>query len=304
LLNSLSEYKYNNYSQNGEDGILEEILKRLGDFGVSLDKYCCEFGAWDGIFYSNTYNLVKNLGYNAVLIEGDQNKYKTLQKNFQSSNHFLLNKFVGLTEESNLDNLLKSTLIPHKFDILSIDIDGQDYWILESLQDYIPKIILIEYNPTIPMEVEYFEPKNSELKTGSSVLALVSLANRKNYSLVATTDTNLILLRNDLNEILTPAIEQNEVLKECKSLNLISNYFFIGYDGNIHFSHPIRLPWHDLVIPARNSQFLPKFLRKFPSDYNSLQAVSLRLLRLAFGLRIYGLNWVLKKISTRFRTNF
>ena len=65
-----NKYAKNIYSQNGEDGIIEELLKRLD----IKNGWVCEFGAWDGINLSNTFRLVEN-GFNAVFIEGDQNKY-------------------------------------------------------------------------------------------------------------------------------------------------------------------------------------------------------------------------------------
>ena len=87
------KYKRNIYSQNGEDGVISEILKRLNL--NSKNKWCCEFGAWDGIHGSNTFNLVKNLNYSAVYIEGEKNKYKDLlntRKKFKRIIPF--NKFV------------------------------------------------------------------------------------------------------------------------------------------------------------------------------------------------------------------
>ena len=72
------KYKKNFYSQNGEDGIVLEILKRLK---LNLrNKWCCEFGAWDGIHGSNTFNLIKKKNYNAVYIEGDIKRYQDLLK--------------------------------------------------------------------------------------------------------------------------------------------------------------------------------------------------------------------------------
>jgi len=66
-------YSRDVYSQNGEDGIIEELLKRLN----INNGWVCEFGAWDGIYLSNTFNLVEK-GFNAVFIEGDVNKYNDL----------------------------------------------------------------------------------------------------------------------------------------------------------------------------------------------------------------------------------
>ena len=70
---SLNNYSKKINSQFGEDGILLEVLKRLGT--ENLDRWCVEFGARDGISDSNTYNLIKNHNYKAVLIEGDTDYY-------------------------------------------------------------------------------------------------------------------------------------------------------------------------------------------------------------------------------------
>ena len=74
----LNKYKKNIYSQNGEDGILIHLLKKIKILKNDKDLWCCEFGAWDGIHGSNTFNLVKNYNFNAVYIEGDKDKFKDL----------------------------------------------------------------------------------------------------------------------------------------------------------------------------------------------------------------------------------
>ena len=71
----LQKYKKNNYSQFGEDGILDEILERLGK-KISLNRWCVEFGAWDGISCSNTCNLIRHKNYKGILIESDRKKYQ------------------------------------------------------------------------------------------------------------------------------------------------------------------------------------------------------------------------------------
>ena len=70
LFKSLNACSNKIYSQFGEDGIINEILNRIGE--NNIDKWCVEFGARDGISDSNTYNLIKNNNYKAVLIEGDK----------------------------------------------------------------------------------------------------------------------------------------------------------------------------------------------------------------------------------------
>ena len=72
-MKKLSDNARNEYSQFGEDGIIEEILLTCG----VGEKTCVEFGAWDGVRYSNTANLWKN-GWKAVLVEGDASRFKEL----------------------------------------------------------------------------------------------------------------------------------------------------------------------------------------------------------------------------------
>ena len=69
----LINFRKNIFSQNGEDGIIEEVIKRL----ELKDLEVCEFGAWDGKHFSNTFNLVKNFNARAVYIEGDKKNIMT-----------------------------------------------------------------------------------------------------------------------------------------------------------------------------------------------------------------------------------
>ena len=71
MKDKLNIYSRNITSQHGEDGILDYIINSLNG---KINKTCCEFGAWDGIFASNCYNLWKNKGWSAVLIESDKDK--------------------------------------------------------------------------------------------------------------------------------------------------------------------------------------------------------------------------------------
>ena len=124
----LNEYDEKIHSQFGEDGIIKEILNRIKI--ENLDKYCVEFGARDGISDSNTYNLIKNHKYKAVLIEGDKRYFKKLCKNFVSDEIIKLNKFVDFYGENSLDKILQNTIIPTNFDkvidFLYLDsLDGQ-----------------------------------------------------------------------------------------------------------------------------------------------------------------------------------
>lgn len=140
----------NVYSQNGEDGIIRTIIDKL----PSTDSWCCEFGAWDGKHLSNTFNLVENFDYMAVMIEGDNNKFKNLLSTSEQHKSIVpINRYVDVAGENSLDNILQSTQIPSDFDLLSIDVDGIDYLIWESCLLYRPKIVVIEINSSFKPDV-------------------------------------------------------------------------------------------------------------------------------------------------------
>lgn len=188
-------------SQGGEDGIIREILRRL-----RIDKgWFVEFGAWDGILYSNTYALVQK-DWHGVYIEGDPEKAEVLHRNMQAyPNVIPLCHFISLEDGDRIDEILAGTDLPREFDLLSIDIDGNDYWIWKSLTNYNPKIVVIEYNSnfgpherkTIPYDATYTH--DGTMYHGASAAALNALGVEKGYTLVAYTGKlNLFFVRNDL----------------------------------------------------------------------------------------------------------
>ena len=89
--NYYSKYGKNIISQNGEDGVIEQLFSDLN----IRDGVVVEFGAWDGIYLSNIFNLWKNKGFNALLIEGDSNRANDLLKTlYEYDNTEAMNCFV------------------------------------------------------------------------------------------------------------------------------------------------------------------------------------------------------------------
>jgi len=186
------QFKKNYFSQNGEDGIIQKLLEQLR-LGKNL--FTCEFGAWDGIFLSNTFYLVKKYNSKALMIEGDKKKYKDLIKTSkQYPNIIPINKFVTPNGNNSLDRILEENNFPINFDLLSIDIDSNDLEIWESLKKFRPKIVIIEINSSI--EPNIFQKHNINLKMqGNSFSSTVEVAKKKNYFLIAHTG-NLIFVQN------------------------------------------------------------------------------------------------------------
>jgi hypothetical protein len=260
-------YARNVTSQFGEDGILERILQIIG----KTDGWCVEFGAADGKYCSNTNHLITSAGYSAVLIEADPEKYKLLQHTFgNNSKVTLLNTFVGFEKDDNLDTLLQNTAIPKDPDVVSIDIDGNDYYVWEATSVYRPKVVIIEYNPTIPSQVEFVQEKDMHLSQGCSLMSLVKLGKAKGYELVAVTHSNGIFIEASYYPFFR--IEDNSLFALRVDEKAVT-YLFSGFDGKIFLRGCNRLPWHGLSLKEYRIQALPWFLRCYPTNYNFFQKI-------------------------------
>jgi hypothetical protein len=170
FLNEL-EMKY--YSQQGEDGIIEYLINSIG----IENKYYVEFGVQDST-ECNTRYLREKYGFTGLMMDGSyENKSIGLYKEF-------------VTKE-NINKLFEKYNVPHKFDILSIDIDYNDLWIWKEIDiKYRPNIIVIEYNSTFPPPISVTVPYKEDgvwdgtCFFGASLSALNMIAEEKGYSLI------------------------------------------------------------------------------------------------------------------------
>lgn len=188
----LITYQKNVTSQYGEDGIIKEICKRLG----IKAGYFVEVGAADGKQFSNTYSLLSKR-WKGICIEGDESKYKDLLKTKGEFPRRLVTicAWIQPEGENTLDNLLSQTPAPVEFDLLSVDIDSYDWQVWRSLQDYSPKIVVIEGNSTVLPGV--WQIHEEGVSQGASFTALTDLGESKGYKLVCHTG-NLVFVREDL----------------------------------------------------------------------------------------------------------
>ena len=249
--NILDKYKKTVTSQHGEDGIIEHIIKILGN---NISKWCVEFGAFDGVQLSNTYNLIYNYLWNGVLIEGSKKRYKSLEDNCADNDRsFLINGMVGFDSNNNLDSFLAKTPIPRKFGLLSIDIDGCDYYIWESITKYTPTIVIIEFNPTIPNDIIFIQKKDILVNQGNSLLALIELGKEKGYELISVIGCNgIFILKEHYNKF-------NIIDNSIQYMNNDSGKrIWNGYDGTIYTSNFNRLGWKKLDVPFEALQIIPK----------------------------------------------
>lgn len=187
-------YKFDTFSQNGEDGIIEELRKRL-----SIENgWVCEFGAWDGKHLSNTFKLVKDFNFKAVFIEAESERYKDLLKTVSEYPSIIpIQELVSHKKEdpNSLDKILSRTPIPEDFFLLSIDIDSYDYQVWESVEKYKPIIVVIEINSSVPYNIDNHIHTPGKYQ-GTGFLPTLKLGQEKGYTYICHTG-NMIFVRND-----------------------------------------------------------------------------------------------------------
>lgn len=189
-IRTFDKYRKNVYSQNGEDGVTQEILRRL-----KINKgWFCEFGAWDGKYLSNTYVLISK-GWKGVYIEGNKDKYDQLIRNVNKFEDkiYPVCAYISAVGKNSLDNILANTPLPHDFEILSIDIDGNDYFVWKSLKRYRPKVVIVEVNSGYEPSVKKISTKNDR---GTSFYSMVQLGAKKGYTPIYHTG-NIFFVRKD-----------------------------------------------------------------------------------------------------------
>ncbi len=182
----LSQYEIQIYSQNGEDGVIGAIFKKI----ELTNRFFVEFGVENGIEYNT--RLLHTQGWRGLLMD----------RGFS-------NPEIGLYQETvtaeNINSLLEKYNVPLEFDLLSIDIDSNDFYVWMAL-NYRPRVVVIEFNGMFgPSEdkVILYDPQASWDCTnyfGASLLALYKLGRKKGYSLVYADQkgVNLFFVRDDV----------------------------------------------------------------------------------------------------------
>jgi hypothetical protein len=257
----------NVHSQCGEDGILERLFERLGVHSG----WAVEFGAADGVRLSTTRNLILKGGWSAVLIECDPEEFSRLARNYAGHRdvHCLRRRIVAVPgHRDSLDAILGEVPVPAHFELLAVDVDGNDYHIWESLQRYVPRVVVIEFNPTIPSEVDYVQANDGGLNRGCSLRTLVRLGKTKGYELAAVTAWNAVFVR--VADFVRLDLGDNSIEHlRCDASDV--TYLFFGQDGTALLAGARRLPWHEVEVRESDVQLVPAILRRYPPRYSRWQ---------------------------------
>lgn len=232
ILPSLNEVGFQAYSQTDEDGILLFIFSIIG----TTNKKCVEICAGNGI-ECNTANLIINQGWTGLLVDGNQELvwqgkifYGTHRATYVYPPTFLC---AWITRD-NVNKILEEAGYTGEIDLLSLDMDGIDYWIWEAIEVINPRVVVLEYQDalgperslTVPYTDNFEVNLNIEMPNffGGSLPAFAKLAKKKGYRLVGCNryGYNAFFIRGSLGEQEIPTIPVGNCFKHAKVLEGIS----------------------------------------------------------------------------------
>jgi hypothetical protein len=181
----LRAYERHVYSRGGEDGIIQEILHRVG---VEA-RYFVEFGVKSAT-QCNGARLALQENWLGLFVEPDEPKSQELVETYHSS--WGVRCIRATATSRNIEHLLAENGVPFNLDLLSIAVDGNDYWLWNALNRWRPRLILTAYNSHYPPSQKWVMQENLEHKWdgtsyyGASLASLTALGRKKGYALVAT----------------------------------------------------------------------------------------------------------------------
>ncbi len=201
---SLQDYEFKVFSQSGEDGIIQHLVSHI----PIQHKTFIEFGIEDYLESNTRFLMVKD-NWRGFVLDGSQENIKRLKKAYFFYMFDLKARQAFITRD-NIKDLLAESGFEKDLGLLSVDLDGVDYWILSEITNFSPRILVVEYNAvfgcersiSVPYDERFFRTKKhaTNLYFGASLPALASLAKSKGYALVGTNKAgiNAFFVRKDL----------------------------------------------------------------------------------------------------------
>jgi hypothetical protein len=209
-----SEHEFQVYSQWGEDGLIQYLIDR-----VAIERpIFVEFGV-EKYSESNTRFLLVNNNWSGLVIDGSEENIQYIKNDPIYWRHNLKAE-CAFIDKDNINSLIQKNGISGDIGLLSVDIDGNDYWVWDAINVVHPRIVVCEYNSlwggkeavTTPYDKDFFRTSAhcSNLYYGASITAFTELADSKGYSLVGSNKAgnNIFFVRNDLLQNLTVVTPQ------------------------------------------------------------------------------------------------
>jgi hypothetical protein len=159
-----------------------------------------------------------------------------------------------------LDAILQRTDAPQNFDFLSIDIDGNDWHVWAAISKYHPRVICVEFNPTISSEVLFVQDADPAVNQGCSLLALIELGRAKGYELVCAGPFDAIFATTELYARF--GIPDNSI--DCMwHPQFHETRLWQGYDGTFWAAGNLEVFWKHIPLEPSSFQVLPRSMRRF-----------------------------------------
>jgi hypothetical protein len=218
----LQECEFKIFSQWGEDGIIQKLIAELP---IAHHTFI-EFGVED-FAESNCRFLMMNDNWRGYVLDASARGIASLEESSWWWKYDIRAKCALVTRET-INSLLQASGFDRDLGILSIDVDGMDYWLLEAMNAFAPRILIVEYNSlfgserkiSVPYDPSFSrrEKHYSELYFGASLPALAYQAARKGYSLIGTESAgvNAFFVRNDLVGSTVPSRTVEEAFTETR----------------------------------------------------------------------------------------
>lgn len=213
-LPKLADVGFRVYSQTDEDGIILFLFSVIG----ATNKIFVEIGTGNGV-ECNCANLAINFGWHGLFIDGDSKAIASGIKFYGShpDTKIFPPKFLSaMVNSDDINDLISNAGFCGEIDFLSIDIDGMDYWIWETINCVNPRVVVVEANGkfgmrsiTVPYDDKWVYDANATPHYhGASLTAFTKLANKKGYRLVGTNrfGYNAFYIRNDIAKEILPAV--------------------------------------------------------------------------------------------------
>ena len=197
----LNRHEHSVFSQGGEDGIIAEILRRIGTRSQTF----VELGVGDGLENNTAYLLSR--GWSGLWIEGDATSVSRARVNFRREiDRGKLRIRQAFLDAESVAGLLREEGIPEDFDLLSIDVDRNTYYVWDALREFRPRVVVVEYNATFPPAdewvVDYDATRlwNGTMYFGASLKSYEKLGADLGYRLVGCNlaGANAFFVRDDL----------------------------------------------------------------------------------------------------------
>jgi hypothetical protein len=209
----LRDAEFRVFSQWGEDGIIDWLISRIPE----INKSFLEFGV-QNYRESNTRYLLMAQNWRGLVMDGSMAHIEDIRSQDIYWRHELQAK-CAFIDRDNINDLIAESGLKGEIGLMSIDIDGNDYWIWQAIEVVSPAIVVCEYNAvlgdilplTIPYAADFYRTRfhHSNLYFGASIRALVQLGESKGYVFVGTTSTgcNAFFVRRDHASLITSELD-------------------------------------------------------------------------------------------------